>query len=118
LTLNDLRSRLAPFAAGDWFELHDDEIGWRGSKSRPCMLIEMLDTHPISLVRPRTTTGRDGRFHPRHPPRHAPRCQIDKAGRLPEVLLRVRTTRLCHETFRCHEPDAEFLESILPRHLR
>ena len=40
--------------------LHGDEFGWRDSKLRPCLLIEVYENHPIAAVRPRTTTGRDG----------------------------------------------------------
>jgi len=98
--------------------LHGDEFGWRDSKLRPCLLIEVYENHPIAAVRPRTTTGRDGRSHSRHPHRHAPRCKIDQPGKLPEWLGRVRTRILTPDRFSCSEPDQAFLQSILPGHLR
>jgi len=118
LNLNDLRDRLDSFSPGDWFALYDDEIGWKGPKLRPCMLIESYGNHPISSIRPRTTTGRDGRFHSAHPYRHQPRCQIDRAGKIPEVLLRVSTGLINSQNYRCSEPDRAFLDSILPDHLK
>ena len=118
MTLSDLRNRLASFSPGDWFALYDDEIGWKSSKIRPCMLIESYPNHPISSIRPRTTTGREGRFHAAHPYRHQRRCQIDKAGKIPETLLRVPTKLINRQNYRCSEPDKTFLDSILPDHLK
>ena len=118
LTLDELRSRVSPFAPGDWFELHGNETGWGGEKHRPCMLIEDRSPHPISLVQPRTTTGRGGQYHQPHPYRHTPLCQIDKAGWIAKAKLQVRTSLLTQQRYRCTEPDKFFLNSILPEHLR
>ena len=118
MTLGQLRARLDSFEAGDWFSLYDDEIGWNSSKRRPCMLIESWASHPVSSIRPRSASSREGKSHAAHPYRHQPRCEIDKPGRLPLLQLRVSTALICKSNFRCSEPNREFLNSILPEHLK
>jgi hypothetical protein len=112
LDLHDLRLRFGGYETGTWFYIDDAVTDWAEKVGpRPYVLIAGYSHGANAFSYPRSTSGGSGIPDKRHPPGHAPRCRIDKDGRIVPDLVKLNADWL-REAFMCKEPDVDIVKYL------
>ena len=107
---SDVFARVGGYDIGNWYLLEESCTGWSAKERRPWIMVAEYTGGTIAKMRPRTTTGRRGLWHPAHPRGHVPGCAITEDGRIPPRVVMVDVDCLLGH-FSCHEPDEAVVEA-------